>query len=248
MKKVLKYLAYLIGVLFFLGIAAYFYFNESEPVGQAGSEADQLAEKMMESVNKTAWDTTHILQWSFRGSRHFLWDKQRHLTEVKWDSTRVLLDINQKSGKAYENGSELTGEAADKAVQSAWEAFCNDSFWFNAVVKAKDPGTRRSIVTLDDGRKGLKVEYGSGGVTPGDSYVWILDENNRPTSYKMWVQIIPVGGMEFTWENWETLATGAVVSTYHKSDVGDLPITNVKGATNLSAFGLQNDPFAPILE
>ncbi len=90
------------------------------------------------------------------------------------------------------------------------------------------------------------VSYTSGGVTPGDSYLWILDENGLPESWKMWVKIIPVGGMEFTWEKWTELSTGAKVATYHHHKLLDLDISNLKAATSLSAFGLQDDPFQPI--
>jgi hypothetical protein len=71
-----------------------------------------------------------------------------------------------------------------------------------APYKVRDPGTERKVVNTKMG-KGLLVTYTSGGVTPGDSYLWILDQNNRPVKWKMWVSIIPLGGLEFTWEDWQ---------------------------------------------
>jgi hypothetical protein len=47
------------------------------------------------------------------------------------------------------------------------------------------------------------VTYTSGGVTPGDSYLWILDENDRPIAWKFWVQKIPIGGLESSWGDWQ---------------------------------------------
>jgi hypothetical protein len=44
--------------------------------------------------------------------------------------------------------------------------------------------------------------YASGGSTPGDSYMWSMK-----TIYQKlgeWVSIIPVGGLETSWEDWKT--------------------------------------------
>ena len=49
-----------------------------------------------------------------------------------------------------------------------------------------EPGICRSIVTID-GKEALKVHYTIGGTTPGDSYIWMLDDQYMPTSYKMYV-------------------------------------------------------------
>ncbi|MEZ4952350.1 MAG: hypothetical protein R2825_02080 [Saprospiraceae bacterium] len=37
------------------------------------------------------------------------------------------------------------------------------------------------------------MQYKTGGVTPSDSYVWLLDENGQPTAWKMWVSITSIG-------------------------------------------------------
>ena len=246
MKKVLKILAVLIAVIVIAVGILFLVNNEKEPIGQTGNEADELARKMMLAVNKPAWDSTHYIQWTFKGMHTFVWDKDRHFCKVSWDDKEVLLNINQISGKAFAVGQPLSGEAASEQIRTAWGYFCNDSFWLNAVVKAFDPGTERSIVTLGDGSKGLKVQYTQGGVTPGDAYVWILDEQNRPVAWKMWVEIIPMGGMKFSWEKWTTLSTGAVIATFHDSAMLDLDISDLKAGNSYADFGFGEDPFAGI--
>lgn len=231
MIKTLKWLAIILAALFLIGAAAIYLLDESEPSGQYTSEADELANQMMASVNKTAWDTTPAVQWTFAGRHDYIWDKQRDFVQVVWGDNTVILHTKSLKGMAYIDGQRVTGQEEKELIDQAWARFCNDSFWLNAVVKAKDPGTKRSIVTLDDGRKGLKVEYTSGGVTPGDAYVWILDENNRPTSYKMWVEIIPVGGLEVTWDDYVQLPTGAWIATSHKAASLDIAITNLKAGS-----------------
>lgn len=228
-----------LGILFFMN-------NKEEPQGVKGAEADVLADKMMASVNKEAWDAIPFIKWTFKGVHDFVWDKKQHICWVKWDDNEVLVDLNSIKGVAKVKGEKVEGEEGQKLVKTAWDHFNNDSFWLNAIVKAKDPGTERSIVELDDGKKGLKVQYTSGGTTPGDSYLWILDENNRPTSYKMWVKIIPVGGMEFSWENYVELEGGAMISTLHNSPILSLDIGNYKAGSSLSAIGVKEGLFAEI--
>ncbi len=242
--KILKILGILIGVLLLIGAASIFFLSENEPAGQPTAEADALAEAMMRSVNKPAWDSTRYVKWDFAGRNQYIWNKEANVVQVTMGDDVVLLNTKTKNGKATSAGQAVANPS--DLIESAWANFCNDSWWLNAVIKANDPGTERSIVTLEDGRKGLKVEYTSGGVTPGDAYVWILDENNRPTAYQMWVSIIPIGGMEASWEQWEPISTGALISRKHNLKAVDLLITDVAGGMNLSDVGLTEDIFAGI--
>jgi len=243
MKKILKWLGILL-LLFILalvglGIMA----NESKPTGIPSAEADAMAKKMLQAVDKTAWDTTGIVQWTFRGKNNYLWDKTRNFVQFTWENNKVLLHTKSVTGKAFQDEKEVTGEVANELVQTAWKNFCNDSWWLNAPVKAFDIGTSRSLVKMKDGREGLMVSYNSGGVTPGDAYVWFLDDTGMPTSYKMWVSIIPIGGLEFTWQDWATLPTGAKIAQDHKNKLLEIPIENVKAGIDLAGFGLSEDPF-----
>lgn len=243
MKKFLRVFAILIlvivGALVTIGIVL----HEDKPEGTPTAEADALAEKMIEAVNKEAWDETRFVQWTFAGVHHYLWDKERNIVQVRWDDKEALIELDVQEGQAFEAGVALEGKEKEKLVHRGWTYFCNDSFWINAVVKAFDPGTSRSLVTLEDGREGLMVSYSSGGTTPGDSYVWILDENHRPTSWKMWVGIIPVGGLEATWEDWKTMPTGALIAESHAFMGIQQSIENLKAGQDLEAMGLTENPF-----
>lgn len=246
--RVLKYLGFLIlGIICALAIY-WWIFDEDLPQGKSGPEADAIALSMMQAVNKAAWDSIPIIQWTFKDLHTFQWDKVNHLCLVTWDQYKVKLNINNQTGVVHLNGALLEGTAAQEKVKEAWDYFNNDSFWLNAVVKAFDPGTSRSLVTLKDGRQGLKIHYNSGGSTPGDSYVWILDENQRPISWKMWVAILPVSGMEFTWEDWLTLPGGAQVATTHKYTGLNLNISNLQAAHDWPALGYSENPLREILE
>ncbi len=245
MKKLLKWLGIILMVIIAGIFILFLVFNESKPESVKGAEAEALAEKMLVAIDKKGWDTTGVVQWNFGGRQKYVWDKQRNLAKVEWGDHMVLLNPDQVDGKAYQNGQELTDEKANKAVQTAWSHWCNDSFWLNAPAKCMDPGTSRGIVKLENGAKALMVTYDSGGVTPGDSYLWILDENGLPRAWKMWVKIIPMGGIGSSWENYETLYSGAKISGMHKMKAFDLIISDIKAGKTFQDIGIE-DPFVAL--
>ena len=215
MKKLFKVLGFaLLAIVLFL-LTFYLVKNEKLPEGTPSQEADQLALKMVESLNKAAWDSTKTISWTFRGDHNYRWDRVENMVTIRWDDIEVHLDPETITGQVVENDYIILGDEKEKLTRQAWDGFNNDSFWLAAPYKVFDPGTERSIVKTRDGRTGLMVTYTSGGTTPGDSYVWILDEDHRPTSVKMWVSILPIGGMEFTWENYQILSSDAMVATEH---------------------------------
>lgn len=228
MKKLLKILGIIVVIIIAILTIGYFALNESLPEGQSGAEADAMAERMMAAMNYEAWQGTETVSWTFRGGHDYEWNKVDDVVTVRWDEHQVVLNTETQSG-IVSNGGNYSFDEVNGLVQTAIDYFNNDSFWLAAPFKAFDPGTERSIVELSDGRKGLMVTYNSGGSTPGDSYVWILDENDRPTSIKMWVSILPLGGMEFTWENYITLPSGSMVAKDHFLGGGmNVELTNIQ--------------------
>ncbi len=214
MKKTLKVL----GIIALALVAGLFslklYLSEKEPQGIASPETGEMIQSIYKNLNKSAWDSTQWVKWTFN-KNHYTWDKNQNKVKVFWEDFEVIVDLNTQQGSVKKAGTSLSGKDADKAVKTAYSRFCNDSFWLTAPYKLTDPGTTPTLVTLPDGRKGLKINYSSGGVTPGDSYVWIVNEKGVPTSFKMWVSILPIGGLEGTWDDWQELATGAKLATKH---------------------------------
>lgn len=249
MKTFFKVLGGLIAVLLLLFLGAYLLYNQPLPQGTSGPDADRLGRKMMAAVGSENLDSTAILTWTFNGSHHYLWERKRNLVEVKWGSNTVRLNLNEwGKGKAYDGENEVTDQGElDKKRGKAWEIFVNDSFWFIAPTKAFDEGVQRSVVKQEDGTDALLVTYTSGGVTPGDSYLWLLDGNGLPYAFKLWVSIIPIGGVKATWTDWKTLESGLKVATRHELGPVPLTISDTKSGTNFQDMGLENDPFAAIL-
>jgi len=241
--KFLKILIAILLTLAVLGFIAIKIFSEAEPKGKTGSEADQLAKTVMEGLNKSAFDAIPYLQWEFfRPGQKYLWDKKNNNAIIEWNENKVIMDLDAYDGFCYINGQPAPDEKKDELISKAWSNWCNDSFWMIAPYKLFDAGTTREIVELDNGGKGLKISYISGGVTPGDSYLWELDDNNRPTGYKMWTQIIPIKGMYASWSGWEE-HMGAILSTKHTLAGKEVSMKNVKAGTSWSDFGYEKDPF-----
>jgi hypothetical protein len=205
MKKILKIIGLIITVIILATALYCFAINESLPKGIYGKEADELAEKMMSAIDKKAFDNTEILKWSFRDKHHYEWKKQEGLVNVSWDSILVTVNLNDYSKSIG---------ASPKLIETAIKFFNNDSFWLIAPYKVFEDGIERSIVKVD-GKDALLIKYTSGGTTPGDSYLWILDENYAPVSFKMWTQIIPIGGVSATWNNLITADSGIKLPTSH---------------------------------
>ena len=223
MKKILKIIGILITVTILATVLYCFAKNESLPSGTPGKEAEELAEKMMSAINKRAFDHTEILEWSFKGKHHYVWKKQQGLVDVSWDSISVTVNLNDYS-KSIGTSSEL--------IETAINFFNNDSFWLIAPYKVFDDGVERSIVKVNN-KDALLIKYTSGGTTPGDSYLWILDENYVPVSFKMWTQIIPIGGVSATWNDFITSGSGIKLPTSHtlslfgiKIDMGEVKAYN----------------------
>ena len=249
MKKALKIIGYILITLIILVSIAFFTFNEKLPTGVKGNKAEALAQKMMAAVNKSAWDATNIIGWTYAINHNYVWDKKRNFIQVEWDKHKALINLTNLSGKVWENQEPVTDPAkVDKLIKEAHKYFINDAFWLNPVVKIYDAGVERSLVTLADGTEGLLVSYTSGGLTPGDSYLWKVNEQGMPTAWKLWVKVLPIGGIEISWDDWVTLTTGAKVSTKHivKALGTAIPLINLKVADNLIAFGLSEDVFQGI--
>jgi hypothetical protein len=228
--------------------------SESRPEGEQGPAAEALADKMLKAVNAEAWEQVAAVKWRMAPPRPvFLWDRQRGLvqgTVGEGDKqTVVRFSVDKQRYEASLGGEEVTGADAKTMMERAWADFINDSFWLNAPATIRNEDTERAIVKLDDGREGLLVTYGSGGATPGDAYLWLLDDDGRPTAWKMWVGILPVGGLEASWTDWTTLEGGANIARLHEGALG-LAIKHDPLEVGPSAAALNGgvDPFGTLLK
>ncbi len=233
-KKALKITA---GVVIFLTLPSlllfcglYLKYNEDLPTGIQGEQADALANKMLNALDYKAFESTNYLEWTFKKSHHYKWKKSDSTSHVYWKEFKVDLSLNNYSNsKAYVHNFKVDGDQAEELTKTAVKYFNNDSFWLVAPYKVFDRGTERRLVKLDNGEQALLVTYTTGGSTPGDSYLWMFDNTGKPKSFKMWTSLLPIQGLEASWNDWITTESGAQLPTFHKLLFIGLELRDVKG-------------------
>ena len=228
MKIFFKFIIIIL-LLFFSAICFFYYANnETLPKGKLGIEADTLATKMLEALNYDAYENLEILEWSFRKKHFYKWNKKEHIVAVSWDNNKVILHTKEiEKSEVFINDQKIENK---EILFQARDFFNNDSFWLVAPYKIFDLGTERRIVNYEN-KDALLITYRSGGSTPGDSYLWILDKKYVPVSYKMWTSIIPIGGVSATWSEWKNTEAGIKLPTQHKLSLFGMKISmgEVKG-------------------
>ena len=235
--KIKRPIKIILGVIIFLTLPSLLFFgflylryDEDLPQGIQSIEADALANKMLDALNYEAYEATNYIEWTFRNRHHYKWDKERNICTVFWKEYKVTLHLNEpEKSKAYVHNFNVTDIQKEELIAKATDYFNNDSFWLVAPYKVFDPGTERRLVTLKDGGKGLLVTYVTGGSTPGDSYLWLLEPSGKPKSFKMWVSILPIDGLEASWNDWTTTESGAQLPTFHKILFAGIDLGEVKG-------------------
>lgn len=220
-------------------------FSEAKPAGAAGPAADELAHRIERAVRADAFRETGAVKWVFAGRHRHLWDRARGFARVRYGQVEVLLRLSDRSGQVFEGGRRLSDSSAHARLDEAHGHFINDSFWLNPFTKLFDPGVSRKLVRREE-RPALLVEFASGGRTPGDAYLLLLDAEGRPRAWKMWVSILPLGGLQASFEGWTALETGAWVATRHRLGPFSFELTQVSAAESVEAL-VGSDPFEALL-
>ena len=245
-RGLLRWLTIIAITVVVAGFITWAILNKPRPKGIPGPEAERVANEMLTAVDASAWKETGAVRFTFR-NHHHLWDRRRNYDQIESGKRKVLLRVREQTGRAWENGAEVNPERTAGLVRDAYAQWVNDAFWLNPVVKIFDRGVTRSIVRDDSGTH-LMIEYTSGGLTPGDAYLWTPVENGTPpTGWRIWAQRLPIGGLSATWEGWINLSTGARVSTLHRIGPFTLEIKDVAGARSLAELlSGAADPFASL--
>ncbi len=226
------------------------------PQSAAGKDvavhADTLARAMERAINKKAWDKTAYVRFNFLGRHDLLWDKKSNRIRVSWGAYTVYINGSNGQGRAWKKEKELTGTDRDKALANALSIFYNDTFWLNAPAKAFDEGVERGLVFGKDGSAGLLLTYNIGGDTPGDTYLWKLNTTGLPVRWNIWVEVLPIKGLRTDWDDWETLYSGALISTgrglgpFHLNMIRDLAAAPTLEEMGEAIDAMSEERFVPV--
>ncbi|WP_299554211.1 hypothetical protein [Seonamhaeicola sp.] len=201
----------------------YLKYDTPLPTGTAGKAADDLATKMIVALNYEAYVNTDVFEWTYKQRRHYKWEKSKGICEVYWEQYKVNLDLKDSNHKAYVHSFKVDGDLAEDLIEKAVKYYENDSFWVFAPHRVFDQGVERALVDTDNG-DALLVTYNT-----GDTYLWQLDDDSMPKSFKMWTSQLPIDGMETSWSDWTTTETGVKLPTLHKILFFGMEITDIKG-------------------
>ncbi len=224
----------------------------SLPVGQPGEAAEQLAQKMLKAANQDKWQATVAVSFTFRGDDKVFWDKKRKLVEVA--DKKGTVQFSEVSGKSIcFEGERRVMDECEKLTASAVKKFYNHTYWINPAFHITSPGAERALVednslTGAEAKK-LLVTFKSGGSTPGDSYLFTLDDEGKIADMRMWVSLkmIPNGG-KAVFSDYKTTETGVNVAMHHKlMSLVSVDLSDVNMYAGYPEAG-KADRFQPLLE
>jgi len=218
----------LISFLVILGALVLVTSRQQLPSGVPGEEAENRARQIENRVGKDAFEKLGAVSFYFvPGGRANFYDLKRRYAEVEFasDSNQFVVQFDETGNHiVYKNRVRIDGPEADAAHEKAVKFHINDFFWLNPFMHMRSPGAKRMLTEAGD----LMIHYESGGATPGDSYVIHTDSSGLPVLWRLWVHVLPLKGIRFTFEDWREIAPGVFISLMHKSFFKDVSMRDVR--------------------
>ncbi|WP_417362828.1 hypothetical protein [Galbibacter sp.] len=227
--KLFKFLIVTFIVILLLGAGVYFSFHQPIPASKAGPQAEELAQKMLKAINAVNYQKVRYLEWTYNDTHHYKWDKLKDHVHVKWDDISVDLNLNNYAlSEVSMGGVKMHTDPKEELIEKATSFFENDSFWLVAPFQIMDPNVKRYSVELEDGSYGLLVTYFDSDKQPKDSYLWLLNQDGFPNSFKMWTQDNPIGGLQASWDEWKVTDGNIFLPSKHKLLLRTISLSNLK--------------------
>jgi hypothetical protein len=145
--------------------------------------------------------------------RSHTWDK--HTGRYRLDSTNkegkkqtVLMNVTTRQGTAWLDGEPLAGEELKAALEQAYAAWTNDTYWLLMPYKLRDPG----VVLSHDGEERsadgawdkLVLTFDDVGLTPKDKYwVYVNRSTHRIDRWDYVLKGGPGPPTSWLWTGWK---------------------------------------------
>lgn len=205
---------------------------------QRDPKAVEVAESLMKAMGgKEALAKARYLQFSFlvvadgqyKVRRHHFWDtwEGRYRYESRPIDAApefVLFNVNTKKGDVFVNGQKVAGATAEKALEGAYGAYINDTYWLMMPWKWLDPGVNLKYIGEEEynGERCDVVElsFESVGLTPGDVYRGYVAHNSGLMI--RWTYALETGTTG-DWD-WEYAETGTIKLASNHRNAGGVEI------------------------
>lgn len=147
-------------------------------------KAIDIADEVMQAMGgRKNWDNERYFKWNFFGARTLWWDKLKGDVRIQMhnsDSTKILVNINDGSGKIFLNGRESSDtDSLSKYLERGKGIWINDAYWLFMPFKLKDSGVTLNYIGEDTTQTGieshiLQLTFENVGNTPQNKYhVWV---------------------------------------------------------------------------
>lgn len=176
------------------------------------ARAIQIADNVMEKMGGwESWDKTRYVTWRFFGRRLHVWDKWTGNVRIEANGLTILMNINTKKGKAWEDGKPVVDPdtLADR-LERGYRMWVNDSYWVFMPYKLKDSGVTLKYMGMsetEDGRPAhmLQLTFENVGVTPQNRYeVYVDQERGMVTQWSYFQNASDEKpGFTLPWKNWQ---------------------------------------------
>ena len=162
------------------------------------AKAIEIADSVMKACGgRHAWDQTRFIRWTFFNARQLVWDKKKQRVRIDFINTplRIRLNLNDMTGKVFQNGVEATQpDTIKKYLERGKSAWINDSYWLVMPFKLKDSGVTLKYL----GKKAnyiaaecdvLELTFKSVGNTPDNKYhVYVNPSSHMVTQWDFYAK------------------------------------------------------------
>lgn len=199
--------------------------------GAASDSAELLADRVLEwHGGSDAWESTRFLRFDWiveregetavrRSHAWDRWEGDYRLAYTRGDDSRVVAlfslstlasDTLSPVGDVWVDGGRLEGSARDSALDQAYRAFVNDSYWLLMPLKWRDPGVHLAYAgreELPDGEAypAVHLTFDEGlGVTDDEYWGFVDPETGEMVAWRFHLEGDEQEGPVIWWRDWRT--------------------------------------------